>query len=135
MNILFVCTGNACRSPAAEALLKQAELNLHVDSAGTHPHYEITEITRTYLRQHHADRFLKGQPESVASKDLDTFDLIVAMESCHCRFLLQHCPQCSEKIEVWNISDPYFLDPESATRVYDSLKQKVTKLILTIRDE
>jgi protein-tyrosine-phosphatase len=71
----------------------------------------------------------------VESKDLDTFDLIVVMEPHHRRYLLHHCPQCSEKIEVWNISDPYFLDPDDAVRVYDTLKQKVTNLVHTIRDE
>ncbi|MHA2405466.1 MAG: arsenate-mycothiol transferase ArsC, partial [Candidatus Hermodarchaeia archaeon] len=36
MKVLFVCTGNACRSPAAEALLKKFNPQIDVDSAGTH---------------------------------------------------------------------------------------------------
>ena len=131
--ILFVCTGNACRSPAAEALLKQAALDLFVESAGTHPHYEITAITRAYLRQQHADHYLKAYPESVDSKDLEAFDIIVAMESHHREYLLHRCPQCEPKTEVWNISDPYFLDPARANHVYDSIKQKVICLVQTIR--
>ncbi len=132
--ILFVCTGNACRSPAAEALLKHAVSDLIVDSAGTRPHYEITSITRSYLRQHHADHYLKAYPESVDSKDLEAFDLIVAMESHHREYLLDRCPHCTEKIEVWNIPDPYYLDPDRATRVYDILKQKVLNLVHAIDD-
>lgn len=126
--ILFVCTGNACRSPAAEALLKQAAPDLLVDSAGTHPHYEITGITRTYLREHHADHLVKAFPESVDSKNLETYDLIIAMEPSHRTFLLHRCPQCITKIEVWHIPDPYYLDSNRAAQTYDLLKQKVIHL-------
>ena len=126
--ILFVCTGNACRSPAAEALLKQAAGDLIVDSAGTHPHYEITGITRAFLREQHADHLVKALPESVDSKNLKAFDLIIAMEPSHRTFLLHRCPQCITKIEVWHIPDPYYLDSDQAARTYDLLKQKVIHL-------
>lgn len=130
--ILFVCTGNACRSPAAEALFKQAVPDLIIDSAGTHPHYEITEMTRTYLREHHADHLVKAFPESVDSKNLEAFDLIIAMEANHRNFLLHRCPQCITKIEVWNIPDPYYLDSEHAAHAYNKLKQKVLHLARVI---
>ena len=39
-SVLFVCLGNICRSPTAEAVFKhkaaQAGLNIEIDSAGTH---------------------------------------------------------------------------------------------------
>ena len=130
--ILFVCTGNACRSPAAEALLKQAAPELLVDSAGTHPHYEITEITRAFLREQHADHLVKALPESVDSKNLETFDLIIAMEPRHRTFLLHRCPHCITKIEVWHIPDPYYLDSQRAALAYNELKQKVIQLASTI---
>src|SRR5699024_11534632 len=34
MNILFICTGNTCRSPMAEALLRHKDSSFEVKSAG-----------------------------------------------------------------------------------------------------
>ncbi|MGA1423935.1 MAG: low molecular weight phosphotyrosine protein phosphatase, partial [Steroidobacteraceae bacterium] len=45
MRILFVCMGNICRSPSAEAVLRELarrdfpQLPLAVDSAGTHDYH------------------------------------------------------------------------------------------------
>ncbi|MGA0104625.1 MAG: low molecular weight phosphotyrosine protein phosphatase, partial [Steroidobacteraceae bacterium] len=42
MRVLFVCMGNICRSPTAEAVFRQVVelegegLEIHIDSAGTH---------------------------------------------------------------------------------------------------
>ena len=65
MKVLFVCTGNACRSPVAEALLKQFQPQIKVDSAGTHAYYKIVDIAREYLRNQGAEQHLKDCPEAV----------------------------------------------------------------------
>ena len=43
ISVLFVCLGNICRSPTAEAVFKQkaaqAGLNIEIDSAGTHGYH------------------------------------------------------------------------------------------------
>ena len=39
MKVLFVCTGNICRSPVAHGLLRKARPDWLVDSAGTHSYH------------------------------------------------------------------------------------------------
>ena len=88
MKVLFVCTGNACRSPAAEALLRSFMPQIDVDSAGTHAYYEIIEVTRSYLKKHDAEQYLKGFPEKIEGKQLHRYDLIVVMEPKHKKIIL-----------------------------------------------
>ncbi len=42
-SVLFVCTGNICRSPTADAVLRHMAaaqgLSMHIDSAGTHGYH------------------------------------------------------------------------------------------------
>jgi protein-tyrosine-phosphatase len=38
------------------------------------------------------------------------------------------CPECMDKIVVWNVRDPYFMDREDVWRVYEQIKEKVAEL-------
>jgi len=128
MKVLFVCTGNACRSPVAEALLKKFRSEIDADSAGTHAYHRIIEITRDYLRKQDAEQHLKKVPEELESKQLHRYDLIVAMETKHEKVILSRCPECADKIVVWNINDPYKLPEEYAERIFDHIRQKTKEL-------
>jgi len=128
MKVLFVCSGNAHRSPLAEALLKKFRPDLKVDSAGTHVAIPISEETKKYLAKEKAKRYLKKVPESLDSKQLHEYDLIVAMEQRHRFAVLSKCSECEKKIVVWNIKDPYFLSPEHTESIYEQIKEKVAEL-------
>ena len=128
MKILFVCSGNAHRSPLSEALLRKLRPDLEVDSAGTHVAIPIAEEARRFLTKEDAEQYLKETPESLNIKKPDDYDLIVAMERKHEAEVINRCPGCKSKIIVWNIEDPYFLPHEHAEKIYIQIKEKVEEL-------
>jgi len=128
MKILFVCSGNAYRSPVAEALLKKLKPDIEVDSAGIYPGIPISEAAKKYLAIENADQYLKQTPEGLDEKDLEKYDLIIAMELRHKDIILIKCPKCAEKTVVWNIADPYFLPRGYAEKIFKVIKEMVTEL-------
>ena len=87
--ILCVCTGNICRSPTAEAVLRQrfdaAGLDVAIDSAGTHG-YHIGSGPDRRSQQAGKSRgydFTGQRARQVEAADFDRFDLILAMDQGH----------------------------------------------------
>lgn len=128
MKVLFVCSGNAYRSPVAEALFKKHKSDVRVDSAGTDPAIPISGEAKKYLARENAEQYLKKAPEGLDNKHLGEYDLIVAMKSRHKDAVLNKCPECADKIVVWNIDDPYFLPRGHAEKVFRQIKDKVLEL-------
>ncbi|MFZ1038675.1 MAG: hypothetical protein WAN53_02190 [Candidatus Bathyarchaeia archaeon] len=133
MKILFVCSGNAHRSPLAEALLKKMRPDLEVDSAGLRVAIPISEHAREYLAKEDAEQYLKKTPENLTSKQLDDYNVIVAMQHGHKDAVLDKCPECKDKIVVWNIEDPYFMSHEDAEQVYRQIEEKVKQLAKSLQ--
>jgi len=129
MKILFVCSGNAYRSPLAEALLKKLKPEIEVDSAGIHsPLIPISGAVREYLAKENALQYLKKLPEGLDGKQLNEYDLIVAMKLEHKDAILDRCPECEDKIIVWDIDDPYFLPLGNTKEIFNQIKDKVVEL-------
>jgi len=101
---------------------------IDVDSVGTHAYYKIVEVARDYLRQQKAEQYLKDFPEDLESKQLSKYDIIVAMEQRHKAVVLRNCPDCGDKIVVWNIHDPYNLPAIQAEKIFDQIRQKTKEL-------
>ena len=100
VRVLFVCTGNICRSPTAEGVLRalagDADLadRIEVDSAGTHGYHvgdppDPRAIERARLRGYDLSE-LRARKFEV--RDFEDFDLIVAMDRGHHGLLLSLCP-------------------------------------------
>jgi protein-tyrosine phosphatase len=128
VRVLFVCSGNAHRSPLAEALLRKMRPDWIVDSAGMQVAIPVAEEIKEYLEKEGAEEFLKKNPESLDSKRLMDYDVIVAMENKHRNYVLSLCPECKDKVVVWNVKDPYFMNREDAWKVYEQIRKKVVEL-------
>lgn len=128
MKVLFVCYGNAFRSPLAEALLKKLRTDLEVDSAGLHVSIPISEQVKSFVAKRDAIQYLKESPQSIYEKNLKCYDLIVVMEQIHANEVLRACPECKTRIIKWNIDDPYFLAREEAEKIYIQIENKVKEL-------
>src|ERR1700674_4153165 len=93
--VLFVCTGNICRSPIAEAVFRtlvereQLSSQITIDSAGTHGHQtgerpDLRAIRAARLRGYD----LSNQRARLFDlDDFSRFEWIVAMDSQNLRFL------------------------------------------------
>ncbi|NIR86779.1 low molecular weight phosphatase family protein [Candidatus Bathyarchaeota archaeon] len=132
MKVLFVCTGNSFRSAVAEALLKKLRPDLKVESAGTQPAGKIASNAKRLLEEEDALESLKESPEGIENKNLEEYDLIVAMKERHKNEILQRFPRVKGKIRVWDVDDPIYLPNGSDRRVVQEIKRRVVELAESI---
>ncbi len=146
--ILFVCTGNICRSPTAHGVLlirlEQAGLagRVQVDSAGTHGYH--TGEAPDERSQAHATRRgydlsgLRARP--VMAEDFERYDLILAMDGGHLELLTERCPpelrSRLQRFTVWcqqpaprDVPDPYYGGAQGFEHVLDLVEDGCAGLL------
>jgi protein-tyrosine-phosphatase len=132
VNILFICSGNLCRSPLAEALVRHkvsfansADLNssIQVKSAGTSADsgLPMSLAMEIILQERGIDS--THQSQRVTWALLDWADLVLTMTRAQKYLLLSQVPQIAAKLATLNeysgntsqpdIDDPYGCDLES----------------------
>jgi protein-tyrosine-phosphatase len=144
-NILFVCTGNTCRSPLAEGFLKKllknnAFIGMEIGSAG------LTALPGSSASFHSVQVALENsvsleehKARLVSAELIDKADLIVVMEPGHRQQMLDRYPQASGKIYLLRhfarhgsrergIHDPYGVNLEVYRFCFEDIKECVQSL-------
>jgi protein-tyrosine-phosphatase len=105
-SILFVCTGNTCRSVIAEYLAKRRfQHEVSVESAGLTPQQqEDASNAIETLREMFRIDALGHMPRDVRALNLDSYTLIIAMHKSVAREL---STLTKREITVWKIDDPW----------------------------
>src|SRR5215470_19076347 len=100
--VLFLCTGNSARSPAAEALLRHRAPRIEVASAGSRPK-PLHPNTVRVLRQRGIE--LAGRaPRQLSEAESQRFDYVITL----CDRVREVCPEFPGRAEQvhWSIPDP-----------------------------
>lgn len=145
--IVFVCTGNTCRSPMAEKLAENiaSEMELQVETfsrgisvyfaEAAHDHAKKTmEKYGLDLSKHRASQFLK--------EDGELADLILTMTLNHKRHLLNNYPQFAHKIftiteyidKTGDVLDPYGGNLEEYYECAKELHEIIYKIFDKIKE-
>lgn len=150
--LLFVCSGNICRSPLAEAVFKSLAdeagegSRFVVDSAGTHGFHEGDQAdprTRRVGRKHGLSVDSIARP--VVDADFDRFDLIIAMDRGHRRELLARAGgRRSADIKMMreydaqandpDVPDPYYGGEDGFETMYSILEPACRGLLQSLRE-
>jgi protein-tyrosine phosphatase len=134
-NILIVCVGNICRSPAAEALLadKLKGKGLTVSSAGIGALVgNPMDKTAHEVLNDHGLEHTSHRARQVDSEMLHQADLILAMEQGHIQHIRQIAPEVHGKtfllgkwLDDTEIPDPYRQSKPAFEHVHSLLTQSV----------
>ncbi|MGS0675266.1 low molecular weight protein-tyrosine-phosphatase [Shewanella sp. 125m-1] len=154
-SVLFVCMGNICRSPSAEAMFRDkattAGLHIKVDSAGTiayhQGHYpDERSITAGIKRGLNFDGMRARQVEV---NDFEDFDLILAADEQNLQDLKRICPQqhqfklalildfcdfATHEVIYTEVPDPYYGAGDGFELVLELLDNSCEQLVKRIQE-
>ena len=149
IRVLFVCLGNICRSPMAEAVFRHKvtlaglQDKIEADSAGTGD-WHVGERPHPGTRRILADNGVEYDhcARQLTARDLDTFDYVITMDEANRRGverlgkgrarvvgLLSHAPRTG----VAEVPDPYYTG--DFDEVYGLVSEAAEALFASIRRE
>lgn len=154
VRVLFVCMGNICRSPTAEAVFRRcaerAGLShaIVVDSAGTHGYHigraPDPRAQRAAARRGYDLTALRAR--QVVARDYEVFDFILAMDEANLSALRSACPEgqrhkirllgeyCAGSAHGCAVPDPYYGGAEGFETVLDLAEEAAQSLLRHIRE-
>jgi len=150
-SILFLCTGNACRSPMAEGILKRLmkSRDVVIRSAGTHAIEGLppSENSVAVMKENGID-ISRHKARSLTKKMLKESDLVLAMAPEHVDYIRTFFPRYFDKvyllkkfgrenryIEDEAIHDPIGGDESVYRECYTILENEVIRVASILFDE
>ena len=150
--VLFVCTGNICRSPSAEAIFRKLAADsgmsqtVTADSAGTHG-YHVGEPPDPRAQKAAAKRgydLSALRARTIEDADFQRFDLILAMDQEHYAILTRIAGSAADHqvklmmsyarlFKELDVPDPYYGGPQGFERVLDMLEDAAKGLLESLR--
>jgi len=151
--VLFVCTGNICRSPTAEGVLRhQAKLagledKLTIDSAGTHGYHigEPPDKRSIAAARKRGVDLSALRARRVIRQDFEKFDYVLALDRGHFDLLRADCPSSHVARlslflshlgeDLHDVPDPYYGSAKDFEHALDLIERGCTALLAHIRRE
>jgi protein-tyrosine-phosphatase len=133
-SILFVCYGNACRSPMAEGLAKLIlGEQIRIESAGLAPILDgaTHDATMVLLEQYDAD-ISHHTARSVADIQIDLFERIIVLDAYVHETLKNRYPHLTDNFILWDIEDPYGQDKMAYRETAEILKSLIEKHLVPL---
>jgi protein-tyrosine phosphatase len=152
VSVLFVCMGNICRSPTAEAVFRHyvesagLSESILIDSAGTHDyhigHAPDSRSQRAAEQRGYDMSSLRGR--QVERADFERFDYVLAMDKANLAIVQYLAPRgCKKHISLFldftrhgsecEVPDPYFGGDQGFERVLDLIEDASQSLLQHIR--
>jgi protein-tyrosine phosphatase len=152
--VLFVCTGNICRSPTAEGVARGIaqqrglDSRFHFESAATHGYHVGDPPDPRALRvaRNRGYDLSAQRARRVTEFDFERFDLVLAMGYDHLDWLRRACPrQHHGKLRLFlsyvdgdlagEVPDPYYGEMNGFEAVLDLVEGAVGGLLRSLEPE
>ena len=139
MKVIFVCTGNACRSPMAEAIFKDLAKNVEVASAGTYAssNQKASPYAVKVCEKYGLD-LTKHSSRNINTLKIDYDDLILTASSSHKDDLMKIYPNLEiytikeyAGCESVDIADPIGGDFNRYETCFFEIKKSLEKIVKT----
>lgn len=148
--VLFVCMGNICRSPTAEAVVREfarreAGLALEVDSAGTHGYHtgDAPDERSIVAARRRGFDLATLRARVVEAADFERFDLVLAMDDAVLQRLRELAPpRHAERVRLFldfapglgrrDVPDPYYGSAAGFEEVLDLVEEGARGLLAVL---
>ncbi|WP_374605289.1 low molecular weight protein-tyrosine-phosphatase [Niveibacterium sp.] len=148
--VLFICTGNICRSPTAEgvarAMIAASGADVDVDSAGIQGMHagEAPDPRSQRAAKRRGYELGKLRARKLAAADFEVFDLLVAMDRGHLAHMKRLCPpEHAGKLHLFrdfiadgvglDVPDPYYGGDAGFEHVLDLCEDGVVAMLAAIK--
>ncbi len=152
-SVLFICTGNICRSPTAEGVFRNlVEMknlnNITIDSAGTHDYHvgeRPDERSQIAARKRGID-LSNQRARQLTTQDFQEFDYLLVMDHSNYLWASQICPkEHKHKLKYFlefapeltrkDVPDPYYKGEDGFEEVLDMVEIASQNLLKHLQKE